>query len=231
MDNLKHVTDVEKAFSNFVMVNKTIVKHFGDFNTAGILGYLIAENQGLHKSNRLDSQGYFWCKADKLEENFGLSRRVQDPIIKKLKEAGLISVETKQVEGSSNAAKIRHFKINHTAIYNLVNGIKEAAKPVVVEDLPDDLAAIRNTLKAFVESKGATFVSTHEDEVVLRIARLTGFSKEISIPKLLERIKKYTNASFNCKYLIKTLVLNFDDLYLHATTPKIKPIHEPLLVA
>jgi len=213
MEITSYITDVEKSFSNFTMVNNSIVKHFGDFNAAGILGYIISEAKHMRSLSKLDSQGYFWCKADKLEDKFGLSRKVQDKLIKRLKEANFIEAQTKKVEGSTNDAKIRHFKVNYTAIYNFVKDIKEAAKPVEVETLPEDLAEIKNTLKAFVISKGARFNTTKEDEAILKIARMSGFTEQISIPAIAERIKKYTNASFTCKYLIKTLVSNFDDIY------------------
>jgi hypothetical protein len=231
MENPSQIEAIEASFNNYTQVNQTLVKHFGDANPGFIFGYISSQAKYYRELNQLDDQGYFWCKADKIQEKFGMSRKVQDNIIKKLESINLISVINKTVQGSFNPAQIRHFKINYTVVYNFINGIKEVVEPTKVETLPFDLLEIKNALKDLITSKGAKFYSTTDEEEVLKVARSTGFTKEIHIPLLAVRIKKWNRCTYNCKYLVTSLMANFQEVQSNQTTLKPKQKYTPLLVA
>jgi len=220
MDTNKHIDAVEKAFSDFTMINNALWQYFeGDATPAALFGYLTSEAKFIRETKRLDSHGYFWCKADKLQEKTHMSRRVQDSVVKKLVAANLIDVHTKPIEGSTAISKVRHFKINYEVVYNIVNGIKDTAKPVVIEDLPEDLAAIRNDLRALTEAKGAKFYHTKEDEQILRVARNHGYTREISLMLISERVT-FTNRKHCSKYLIKSIIPDLDNILVELEKPK-----------
>lgn len=204
-----HKAAVRGAFNNFVMVNETLVKKFRCANPALLLGYLIGEEAHLERIGKLDTHFYFYCKVQKIEDKYGYSKDTQASIIKKLVDAGLIEVYNKQIEGSEAISKVRHFKLNHTNIFNTVNEIEEVEEKS--DDLPQDLSDIKKALVSFAKENGAAFVPTEADEEILKIARYNGISgskvgADLLKTILKDRHKRLRGKRVSCKYLLTAMI-------------------------
>jgi hypothetical protein len=208
VNNKIHKAAVRGAFNSFIMVNSTLICKVGG-DAAILIGYLIGEEAYLEGEKKLDSQGYFFCKVQKIEDKFNYSKDTQSSIIKKLVGAGLIEVHNKQIEGSESISKVRHFKLNHTAIFNMVNEIE--AVDEVEDNLPEDLSNLRKVLAAFAKEHGAAFFTTEADEQVLKIARFSGISGSpegavVLTTILKDRHKRLKGKRVSCKYLLTAMV-------------------------
>ena len=221
MQTLTHKQAVRTAFNNFIQVNQTLVKHFKDANPALLMGYFISEEQYLEKQNKLDQYGYFYCTTAKIEEKYGFSWKMQDKIIDKLVGAGLIKSILKRKEGSESLSKVKHFKVIHENVSNLVNGIVSEAK-VDASNLPKNLQDIQETLKSFASSQRATYQKTEADENILRIASLHGLCPELINHDIKDKHKRLKGKTVCAKYLLKAFIPNIDDWETKFKEPKPK---------
>jgi hypothetical protein len=218
---------VRSAFGDFVMVNRTLVKHFGDANTALFLGYLVGEDGYLEKNNKLDQWGCFYCTSEKFEEKFGLSHKVQNRIIKTLVKAKLIEVTNRRVQGSQSISKKKHFKICYENIYNLVK-YEKVAEEDLVDNLPPYMLEIQNTLMDFAKERGAVYRRSSNDRRILEIAVMHGLN-----PKSINQVigEKHVRMQGKCvcaKYLLTPLIPNIEDF--ENQKPKEKAVYPSLRV-
>lgn len=122
---------VRTAFNNFIPVNQSLVKHFKDANAALLMGYFINEEDYLEKQNKLDQYGFFYCTTKKIVDKYGLSYKRQDRIIDMLVKEDLIICLNKRIEGSDSLSKVKHFKIMHKNVSDLVTGSGISLEPEV----------------------------------------------------------------------------------------------------
>jgi hypothetical protein len=202
---------VRAAFNDFVPVNRTLVKHFKDSNPALFLGYLIQEDKYLEEQNKLDQYGFFYCKTKKLEDKYGFSYKVQDRLIGILVDAGAIDIVLKRVEGSENISKVKHFKINHENVANLVTGKPISESKTEDSELPEDLLAIHNTLKKFAEDHRAKYQTTGADLEILEIAKLHGLCPAVINESIKERHKRMKGKIVTAKYLLTAFIPNISE--------------------
>lgn len=202
-----HKRAVRAAFGNFVMVNKTLVQYFKDANPALLLGYFISEDKNFEESGKPDSYGYFYCKADKIERKFGYSRKVQDTILKHLVDAGLLEIFNKRIEGSECLSKVKHFKVLHTNIYNLVNKIQI---PTPEDNLHPRLLDIKQALIAACKDRQATWVPTANDEEILGIALIHGLSGKLITDSIYKKHKRLKSKRVSFKYLLTGFIPNIE---------------------
>ncbi|MDF3078024.1 MAG: hypothetical protein K0S09_1913 [Sphingobacteriaceae bacterium] len=196
-----------KSFNNFVMVNRTLTKHFKDSNPALLLGYFISEDQFHREQGTLDKHGYFYCKADKLMDKFGFTASVQRGILDKLVQEDLIEVYLKRIDASESLSEVRHIKINYGAIHDLVYSIP---KPPVIETLPSHFLPMKYTIVNFIKRRGGSFVPTSKDEEILRVAELHGLCPEILEQNLAERKFKIKSKRITLKYILSAFISNFE---------------------
>lgn len=211
MSQLIYKQAVRAAFDNFVMVNQTLVKHFKNANPALFMGYLISEESFLDKCKKLDQYGYFFCKTDKLEEKYGFSFKVQDRLINMLVKDGLIEVIVKRVEGSESISKVKHFKVLHENVFNLVNGTTQEVEKET-SDLPANLLDIQDALEAYCKLRRTKFVRTSSDKRILEIALVHGLCSEIINQTIQEKHKKLKGKCVTAKYLLTAYIPNISEL-------------------
>jgi hypothetical protein len=218
---LTHKQAVRTAFNNFIQVNQTLVKHFKDANPALLMGYFISEEEYLEKQNKLDQYGYFYCTTAKIEDKYGFSWKMQDKIIDKLVAAGLIKSIRKRREGSESLSQVKHFKVIHENVANLVNGIVREDEEES-SDLPKHLQEIQNSLKAFVLGQRGTYQKTDADDNILRIASMHGLSPELIEQSIGEKHKRIKGKTVCAKYLLTAFIPDIGEWQQEFNEPKAK---------
>lgn len=98
------------ASSNFIIVNRDLIKEFGT-NGAILLGELASEYNYYHDNNRLSDDGMFFSTVENVENNTGLSRYQQKKAIDELKEKGAIDVELRGMPAK------RYIRINTDKLF------------------------------------------------------------------------------------------------------------------
>lgn len=199
---------IRAAFDNFIMVNETLAKHFKDANPALLMGYFISEDQFHEKNGKLDDYGYFYCKANKLEDKFGYSPKMQTAIINKLLEAKLIQIVNKRINGSESISRSRHIKVLHENVYHLIVGDSE--KDQQVSTLPKGLADIEAELIICTKRRGGQYVRTKEDEEILKIALVHGLHPPMIRESFDEKHKRIHGKQVTAKYLLTAYIGNIN---------------------
>lgn len=85
-----NITDLLSS-SNFLTVNKSLIKLFG-LKEAVLLGELCAEYNYWEEQDKLEN-GWFYSTVENIEQNTGLSTHEQRQALKYFEEIGLISIE------------------------------------------------------------------------------------------------------------------------------------------
>ncbi|HEY0769420.1 MAG TPA: hypothetical protein VGD31_03740 [Sphingobacteriaceae bacterium] len=199
---------IRAAFDNFIMVNETLAKHFKDANPALLMGYFISEDQFHEKNGKLDDYGYFYCKANKLEDKFGYSPKMQTTIINKLLESKLIQIVNKRINGSESISRSRHIKVLHENVYNLI--VKDSKEEEEVSILPRAVADIESELITCTKRRGGEYMRTKEDEEILKIALVHGLHPPIIRQSFNEKHKRIHGKQVTAKYLLTAYIGNIN---------------------
>lgn len=93
------------SHDNFIPVSKILASKIGLLE-ATLFGELCAESDYWHKENKITEDGYFFSTVENIEEKLFIKKDVQQRIIKKLTEEGLISVSKRGLPAK------RYIKIN-----------------------------------------------------------------------------------------------------------------------
>ena len=115
------------ASSNYISVNKTLIKLFG-LEEAVLIGELCSEYDYWERNNKLEN-GMFFSTIANVEENTGLSEYQQRTAIHNLENYGILEVKV-----SGLPAK-RYFKFNENKLLNFLQSSSEKIKELDTEKL------------------------------------------------------------------------------------------------
>lgn len=116
------------ATSNYISVNKTLIKLFG-LAEAVILGELCSEYEYWEEHEQLTEDGMFYCTAVKLEENTGLSEYQQRQAVQSLKNAGILETKLKGLPAT------KYFRIDENKLFSFLQTSSEKIKELDVKKL------------------------------------------------------------------------------------------------
>lgn len=103
---------------SYITVNKTLMKEYG-LMEAVLLGELAGEYEYWAANGGLTDDGYFFSTIENVQEETTLTVKQQRKAIDSLKKRGVLDV---RVKGQPSK---RYFKINESAIYNLLFGTEQ----------------------------------------------------------------------------------------------------------
>lgn len=173
------------ASSNFISVNKTLLKKLGLEETI-ILGELASEYEYWKSKNGIDEYGYFFSTIENIEEATTINGYKQRVAINRLKELGIIDVKIKGLPAK------RYIKINENKIIKYLTTSCLKFKELDVQNLNTN-KNINNNKKENIKEKyfdNDDVNSLFLDFLKMR-TKLKAINSERAINNLLNILNKF----------------------------------------
>jgi hypothetical protein len=106
-------------------LNFKLAKVIG-FEESGVYSILLNMYINYYNRKELTDDGFFFCTVPYFEKRYGLKRRRQDNIFKKLEEAGLITITHRSKEHISSMRRYIKINLNSSWLRSMLEDKEEA---------------------------------------------------------------------------------------------------------